>query len=43
MRDFDLEKSKDAFLNYIKWRVDSKVDFISHVRKNARPFGLFFV
>ncbi|XP_006398448.2 phosphatidylinositol/phosphatidylcholine transfer protein SFH11 isoform X1 [Eutrema salsugineum] len=29
MRDFDLEKSKDAFLNYLKWRVDSKVDMIS--------------
>ncbi|CAH2046040.1 unnamed protein product [Thlaspi arvense] len=28
MRDFDLEKSKDAFLNYLKWRVDSKVDMI---------------
>ncbi|XP_006280620.2 phosphatidylinositol/phosphatidylcholine transfer protein SFH11 [Capsella rubella] len=29
MREFDLEKSKDAFLNCIKWRVDSKVDLIS--------------
>ncbi|KAJ0240574.1 Phosphatidylinositol/phosphatidylcholine transfer protein SFH11 [Hirschfeldia incana] len=29
MRDFDLEKAKDAFLNYMKWRVDSKVDLIS--------------
>ncbi|KAG7536056.1 CRAL/TRIO N-terminal domain superfamily [Arabidopsis suecica] len=33
MKDFDLEKSKDAFLNYIKWRVDSKVDFISQTFK----------
>ncbi|XP_019087986.1 PREDICTED: LOW QUALITY PROTEIN: phosphatidylinositol/phosphatidylcholine transfer protein SFH11-like [Camelina sativa] len=30
MRDFDLEKSKDAFLDYTKWRVDSKVDLISN-------------
>ncbi|KAH0869366.1 hypothetical protein HID58_076388 [Brassica napus] len=29
MRDFDLGKAKDAFLNYMKWRVDSKVDMIS--------------
>ncbi|KAG2264636.1 hypothetical protein Bca52824_071715 [Brassica carinata] len=29
MRDFDLGKAKDAFLNYMKWRVDSKVDLIS--------------
>ncbi|XP_019095433.1 PREDICTED: phosphatidylinositol/phosphatidylcholine transfer protein SFH11-like isoform X2 [Camelina sativa] len=29
MRDFDLEKSKDAFLDYMKWRLDSKVDLIS--------------
>ncbi|KAL1214012.1 Phosphatidylinositol/phosphatidylcholine transfer protein SFH11 [Cardamine amara subsp. amara] len=29
MRDFDLEKSKDAFLIYLKWRMDSKVDMIS--------------
>ncbi|OAO94324.1 hypothetical protein AXX17_AT5G46000 [Arabidopsis thaliana] len=29
MRDFDLEKSKEAFLNYMKWRVDYKVDLIS--------------
>lgn len=31
MRDFDLEKSKEAFLNYMKWRVDYKVDLISQV------------
>lgn len=41
MRDFDLEKSKDAFLNYIKWRMDSKVDMISKV-KNEGTFDLFF-
>ncbi|KAK9277664.1 hypothetical protein L1049_007211 [Liquidambar formosana] len=28
MRDFDLSKSKDAFLNYLKWREDYGVDAI---------------
>lgn len=43
MRDFDLEKSKDAFLNYLKWRVDSKVDMISQVKqKKCEHFGFNF-
>lgn len=38
MRDFDLIKAKDAFLNYMKWRVDSKVDLISKVIKKIKNF-----
>ncbi|KAF5734408.1 Sec14p-like phosphatidylinositol transfer family protein isoform 1 [Tripterygium wilfordii] len=29
MRDFDLSKSKEMFLNYLKWREDFRVDAIS--------------
>ncbi|KAF5460854.1 hypothetical protein F2P56_020695 [Juglans regia] len=29
MRDFDLSKSKEMFLNYLKWREDFEVDTIS--------------
>ncbi|KFK31364.1 hypothetical protein AALP_AA6G102800 [Arabis alpina] len=38
MRDFDMEKAKDAFLNYMKWRMDSKVDLISK-RFKFEEFG----
>lgn len=31
MRDFDLSKSKEMFLNYLKWREDFGVDAISKV------------
>lgn len=41
MRDFDLGKAKDAFLSYMKWRVDSKVDLISKVIKKIGTLVCF--
>lgn len=41
MRDFDLEKAKDAFLSYMKWRVDSKVDMISKVIEKIGTLSSF--
>lgn len=31
MRDFDLEKSKEMFVNYLKWREEYRVDAIPKV------------
>lgn len=33
MRDFDLAKAKEAFLTYLKWREDYKVDAIPKVNQ----------
>lgn len=32
MRDFDLMKAKEMFLNYLKWRDEYGVDLISKVK-----------
>lgn len=43
MRDFDLEKSNEAFLNYMKWRVGSKVDMISKVIIKTEAFFFYLI
>ncbi|CAK9160144.1 unnamed protein product [Ilex paraguariensis] len=35
MRDFDLIKAKEAFLNYLKWRKEFRVDAIIKVNANS--------
>lgn len=32
MRDFDLMKAKEMFLNYLKWREEYRVDLINKVK-----------
>lgn len=35
MRDFDMSKAKEMFVNYLKWREDFGVDTISKVNKTT--------